>query len=64
MRGDLSRRAYRENVKYGSPEVYYVPGTVEHEAHSVIRPTVQKRFETLLDALSAPVSVESLFQNQ
>jgi hypothetical protein len=64
MRRDVSRRAYRENVKYGTPEVYHKPGTVEHEAHSVIRPTVQKRFETLLDSLSAPILAESLFQNQ
>ena len=56
-----------EDAKYSSIYAagpYSVPGTVEHEAHSVIQPTVQERFETLLDSLKQPISVESLFQNQ
>ena len=48
-------------------KTYHMPGTVEYEAHEEIEPLTRKRFKTLLDSLStisAPVSVESLFQNQ
>jgi hypothetical protein len=67
MRDDLNIRHRLEDEKYSSTYAagpYSAPGTVEHEAHSVIQPTVQKRFETLLDSLSAPILAESLFQNQ
>ena len=39
--------------------------TVEGYAHNVIQPAAEERlFETLLDSLSAPITVESLFQNR
>ena len=40
------------------------PGTQEWEAHKEISPKIIKRFETLLDSLSQPFTLESLFQNQ
>tara|TARA_R100001244_G_scaffold72217_2_gene58381 strand:- start:3 stop:746 length:744 start_codon:yes stop_codon:yes gene_type:complete len=40
------------------------PGTQEWEAHKEISPKIIKRFETLLDSLSQPFTIESLFQNQ
>tara|TARA_R110002033_G_C3805617_1_gene231636 strand:+ start:126 stop:728 length:603 start_codon:yes stop_codon:yes gene_type:complete len=67
LRDELNLRGAEEDAKYSSIYAagpYSVPGTVEHEAHSVIQPTVQERFETLLDSLKQPISVESLFQNQ
>ena len=57
------KRRRKEKKEYGE-DVDDIPNTMEYEAHSVIRPTVQKRFETLLDSLSAPILAESLFQNQ
>jgi len=66
FRDELHLRSMQEDDEYSSIYAagpYSVPGTVEHQAHSVIHPTVQKRFETLLDSLSAPIAVESLFQN-
>tara|TARA_R100000700_G_C3178011_1_gene153507 strand:- start:4681 stop:5451 length:771 start_codon:yes stop_codon:yes gene_type:complete len=57
------RRAYRERNMF-EDEVYNIPGTVEYEAHEEIEPLVRKRFETLLDSLSQPITVESLFPNQ
>ena len=67
FRDALHLRSMQEDDAYSSIYAagpYSVPGTVEHQAHSVIQPTVQKRFETLLDSLSAPILVESLFQNK
>jgi len=48
---------------YGE-KVYRAPGTVEDEAHNLIEPAVRERFQTLIDSLSAPITLESLFQNQ
>ena len=63
QRKSLEKRRRKEKKEYGE-DVYDIPNTMEYEAHSVIQPTIQKRFETLLDSLSAPISLESLFQNQ
>ena len=57
------RKTYSERGRMGD-SVYSTPGTTEYEAHEEIEPIVRKRFETLLDSLSAPIAVESLFQNQ
>ena len=66
-RRKMSKRRYVEQMltkKEELDELYGVPGTTEYEAHTEIEPLVRKRFFTLLDSLSAPITVESLFQNQ
>ena len=62
-RRELKRRSHEERALYGE-KVYRAPGTVEDEAHNLIEPAVRERFQTLIDSLSAPITLESLFQNQ
>ncbi len=59
---ELGSRRIKEKKKYGE-DAYDIPTTMEYEAHGEIEPLLRKRFETLLDSLSQPITVESLFQN-
>ena len=61
--GELEYRRREEEKEYGEG-AYDLFNTMEGEAHNIIEPTIRKRFKTLLDSLSAPITVESLFQNQ
>jgi len=61
--GELEYRRREEEKEFGQ-DVYKRFDTMEGEAHNIIEPTIRKRFKTLLDSLSAPITVESLFQNQ
>jgi hypothetical protein len=63
QRKSLEKRRRKEKKEYGEG-VYDLLNTMEGEAHNIIEPTIRKRFKTLLDSLSAPITVESLFQNQ
>ena len=53
-------RRDREAQVFDDP--HETPGTQEWEAHKEIYPKIKKRFETLLDSLSQPFTLESLFQ--
>ena len=55
-------RRDREMRVFDDP--HETPGTQEWEAHKEIYPKIRKRFETLLDSLSQPFTLESLFPNQ
>ena len=57
-----SDRMLEEKSKFDDP--HETPGTLEWEAHKEMYPEIRKRFETLLDSLSQPFTLESLFQNQ
>ena len=62
-RRELKRRTIEEKSLHGE-KVYRTPDTSEDEAHNLIEPVMIERFKTLLDSLPAPITVESLFQNQ
>ena len=56
---DRNKREFR---LLGDSGRYRGTETVEGYTHNVVEPMLEKRFETLLDSLSAPVPVESLFR--
>ena len=61
--GELEYRRREEEKEYGEG-AYDLFNTMEGEAHNIIEPTIRKRFETLLDSLSAPFKPWLQFQNQ
>ena len=61
--GELEYRRREEEKEFGQ-DVYKRFDTMEGEAHNIGVPILNKRFKTLLDSLSAPITVESLFQNR
>ena len=61
--GELEYRRREEEKEFGQ-DVYKRFDTMEGEAHNIGVPILNKRFKTLLDSLSTPITVESLFQNQ
>lgn len=62
-RKNIKRRFKRENEMFGENK-YDIPFTLEYKAHEINENKLRREFKSLLDSLTQPISVESLFQNQ